>query len=326
MIRTRIIGTGSYLPERVLTNFDLERIVETSDQWITERTGIKERRLAKKGEATSDLSVRAARAALESAKVKPEELDLILVATATPDMLFPSTACLVQDRIGAKGAAAFDLSAACSGFIFALSVADQFIRSGTYGTIMVIGAEVLSRIVDWEDRNTCVLFGDGAGAVVVRGMKGERGILSTHIHSDGSLWDLIYVPGGGSRFPPSPQTIKKRLNYMKMKGNETFKVAVRTLEDAAIEALKYNDLLPADIGLYIPHQANYRIIQAVAQRLNIPMEKVLINLHRCGNTSAASIPVALDEAVRTGRVREKDILLLGAFGGGLTWGSAVIRW
>lgn len=326
MIRTRIIGTGSYLPERVLTNFDLERIVETSDQWITERTGIKERRLAKKGEATSDLSVRAARAALESAKVKPEELDLILVATATPDMLFPSTACLVQDRIGAKGAAAFDLSAACSGFIFALSVADQFIRSGTYGTIMVIGAEVLSRIVDWEDRNTCVLFGDGAGAVVVRGMKGERGILSAHIHSDGSLWDLIYVPGGGSRFPPSPQTIKKRLNYMKMKGNETFKVAVRTLEDAAIEALKYNDLSPADIGLYIPHQANYRIIQAVAQRLNIPMEKVLINLHRCGNTSAASIPVALDEAVRTGRVREKDILLLGAFGGGLTWGSAVIRW
>lgn len=326
MIRTRIIGTGSYLPERVLTNFDLERIVETSDQWITERTGIKERRLAKEGEATSDLSVRAARAALESARVKPEELDLILVATATPDMLFPSTACLVQDRIGAKGAAAFDLSAACSGFIFALSVADQFIRSGTYSTIMVIGAEVLSRIVDWEDRNTCVLFGDGAGAVVVRGMKGERGILSTHIHSDGSLWDLIYVPGGGSRFPPSPQTIKKRLNYMKMKGNETFKVAVRSLEDAAIEALKYNDLSPADIGLYIPHQANYRIIQAVAQRLNIPMEKVLINLHRCGNTSAASIPVALDEAVRTGRVREKDILLLEAFGGGLTWGSAVIRW
>ncbi len=326
MIRTRIIGTGSYLPERVLTNFDLERIVETSDQWITERTGIKERRLAKEGEATSDLSVRAARAALESARVKPEELDLILVATATPDMLFPSTACLVQDRIGAKGAAAFDLSAACSGFIFALSVADQFIRSGTYSTIMVIGAEVLSRIVDWEDRNTCVLFGDGAGAVVVRGTKGERGILSTHIHSDGSLWDLIYVPGGGSRFPPSPQTIKKRLNYMKMKGNETFKVAVRSLEDAAIEALKYNDLSPADIGLYIPHQANYRIIQAVAQRLNIPMEKVLINLHRCGNTSAASIPVALDEAVRTGRVREKDILLLEAFGGGLTWGSAVIRW
>ena len=326
MVRTRIIGTGSYLPERVLTNIDLEKMVETSDHWITERTGIKERRLAKNGEATSDLSVRAAMAALQSALIEPEQLDLIIVATATPDMLFPSTACLVQDRIGAKRAAAFDLSAACSGFIFALSVADQFVRSGTYSTIMVIGAEVLSKIVDWKDRNTCVLFGDGAGAVVVKGMKGERGILSTHIHSDGSLWDLIYVPGGGSRFPPSLQTIRKKLNFMKMKGNETFKVAVRTLEEAAMEALKYNDLSPSDIDLYMPHQANYRIIQAVAQRLNIPAEKVLINLERYGNTSAASIPVALDEANRTGRVKAQDILLLEAFGGGLTWGSVVIRW
>ncbi len=326
MVRTRIIGTGSYLPERVLKNLDLEKMVETSDHWITERTGIKERRLAKNGEATSDLSVRSAKAALQSALIEPEQLDLILVATATPDMLFPSTACLVQNKIGAKRAAAFDLSAACSGFIFALSVADQFIRSGTYSTILVIGAEVLSKIVDWKDRNTCVLFGDGAGAVVVKGMKGERGILSTHIHSDGSLWDLIYVPGGGSRFPPSPLTIKKRLNFMKMKGNETFKVAVRTLEEAAMEALKYNDLSPSDIDLYIPHQANYRIIQAVAQRLNIPLEKVLINLDRYGNTSAASIPVALDEANRTGRVKAQDILLLEAFGGGLTWGSVVIRW
>jgi len=326
VIRSVIIGTGSYLPERVLTNRDLEKRVDTSDQWIVERTGIRERRIASEKEAASDLAVVAARRAMEMARVKAAELDLIIVATGTPDMLFPSTACLVQNQVGASRAFAFDLSAACSGFLYALSVGDQYVRTGSAQTVLIIGSEVMSMLMDWTDRSTCILFGDGAGAVVLKAHRGQRGILSTHLHSEGSLWDLICVPGGGSRFPPSKETLEKRLNFLKMKGNETFKVAVRTLEEAAREALKANHCTIQDLDLVIPHQANLRIIQSVAQRLGIPMEKMVIDLQYCGNTSAASIPIALDEAVRAGRIKKGHLILLEAFGGGLTWGSALIRW
>jgi 3-oxoacyl-[acyl-carrier-protein] synthase III len=326
VIRTRVIGTGAYLPDRRLTNQELERTVETSDRWIVERTGIRERRIAAPDEATSDLATAAGRQALTASGVPASSVELIIVATATPDMLFPSTACLVQERLGAKQAFAFDLSAACTGFLYALAVADQYIRTGTYRTVLVIGAEVLSRMVDWTDRTTCILFGDGAGAVVVQAEGGPRGVLSTHLHSDGSLWDLIHIPGGGSRRPPSAETVANRMNFVKMKGSETFRVAVRALEDVAREALTANGLSMDDLALLIPHQANLRILQAVAERLSLPAEKMVINVDRYGNTSAASIPIALDEAVRAGRVRPNDLLLLEAFGAGLTWGAAVVRW
>lgn len=340
MLRSRIIGTGSYAPARVMTNYDLEQIVATSDHWIVERTGIRERRIASKEEAASDLALLSAKKALESAGLDPMELDLIIVATSTPDMIFPATACIVQEKIGAKRAAAFDISAACSGFIYALATADQFIRSGTSSVVLVIGAEVMSRIIDWNERNTCILFGDGAGSIVLKKRdtclpclagrrpagRGDAGVLSTHIHSDGRLWDLISVPGGGSRIPPSIDVLEKRLNCIKMKGSETFKVAVKTLADAAWEALKANNLLPSDIDFLIPHQANLRIIKATADKLGIQMEKVIMNLDRFGNTSAASIPMALDEAVRGGRIKEGNIILMEGFGGGLTWGSAIVRW
>ncbi len=326
MIRSLIIGTGSYLPEKVLTNKDLEKRVETSDEWIRERTGIRERRIASDKEAASDLAVAAAQRALDMAQIRAGDLDLIIVGTGTPDMLFPSTACLVQDRLGANRAFAFDLSAACSGFLYALSVGDQYIRTGSAQTALIIGSEVMSMLMDWTDRSTCILFGDGAGAVVLKGQRSRRGVLSTHLHSEGAFWDLICVPGGGSRFPPSKETLDKRLNFLKMKGSETFKVAVRSLEEAAREALEANQCTTEDLDHVIPHQANLRIIQSVAQRLGIPMEKMVVNLQNYGNTSAASIPIALDEAVRTHRVREGHLILLEAFGGGLTWGSALIRW
>jgi 3-oxoacyl-[acyl-carrier-protein] synthase-3 len=326
VIRARVTGTGAYLPDRRLTNQELERTVETSDRWIVERTGIRERRIAAPDEATSDLATAAGRQALTASGVPASSVELIIVATATPDMLFPSTACLVQERLGAKQAFAFDLSAACTGFLYALAVADQYIRAGTYRTVLVIGAEVLSRMVDWTDRTTCILFGDGAGAVVVQADDGTRGVLSTHLHSDGSLWDLIHIPGGGSRRPPSAETVADRMNFVKMKGSETFRVAVRTLEEVAREALTANGLSTDDVALLIPHQANLRILQAVAERLSLPVEKMVINVDRYGNTSAASIPIALDEAVRAGRVRPNDLLLLEAFGAGLTWGAAVVRW
>ena len=326
MIHARVTGTGAYLPDRRLTNQELERMVETSDRWIVERTGIRERRIAAPDEATSDLATAAGRQALTASGVSASSVELIIVATATPDMLFPSTACLVQERLGAKQAFAFDLSAACTGFLYALAVADQYIRAGTYRTVLVIGAEVLSRMVDWTDRTTCILFGDGAGAVVVQADGGTRGVLSTHLHSDGSLWDLIHIPGGGSRRPPSAETVADRMNFVKMKGSETFRVAVRALEEVAREALTANGLSTDDVALLIPHQANLRILQAVAERLSLPAEKMVINVDRYGNTSAASIPIALDEAVRAGRVRPNDLLLLEAFGAGLTWGAAVVRW
>ncbi len=324
-VRARIEGTGSYVPDRVLTNADLERMVDTSDAWIVERTGIRERRIAGPGETCSDLGVRAAERALAAAGVAAADLDFILVATCTGDSPLPATACLLQHRLGAGRAAACDISAACTGFVYALAVGDAYIRSG-YRHVLVVGAEVMSILMDWTDRQTCILFGDGAGAVVLGPATNGRGILSSHLHSDGSLWDLICVPGGGSRIPPSEKMLAEGLQYLKMRGNETFKVAVRTMEEVAREALTANQLSIDDLDLYVPHQANVRILKAVASRLSLPMDKVVMNMDRYGNTSAASIPIALDEAVRAGRVREDSLVLLEAFGSGLTWAASLIRW
>ena len=325
-LRSRITGTGSYAPERILNNFDLEKMVDTSDEWITERTGIKERRIAASAEAASDLSLEASKKALQSAGIKPKEIDMIIVATVSGDMPMPSTATFLQHKLGAKNAAAFDLNAACSGFLYGLSVADSFIKAGNFKKILLIGTEVLSKFTDWKDRATCVLFGDAAGAAVIEPTERDRGIISTNLYSDGTMWELIYLPAGGSKTPSSKESVKKGLHYIKMKGNETFKVAVRTLEKLVVDTLKANKIKPSDLSLLIPHQANLRIIQATAQRLNLSMDKVVVNLDKYGNTSSASIPVALDEAVRIGRVRDGDYILLEAFGGGLTWASALIKW
>ena len=325
-MRSRIVGTGSYTPGRVLTNAQLAEMVATSDEWITERTGIRERRIAADGEACSDLGTRAAERALKAAGLSPADLDLILVATCTGDMPLPATACLIQHQLGAMRAAACDLSAACCGFVYALGVADAYIKTGMRH-VLIVGSEVMSAITDWTDRNTCILFGDGAGAAVLSGTEEEgRGILSSHLRSDGSLSDLIMVPGGGSRIPPSERMLSERAQYVKMKGNETFKVAVRTLEDVARETLTANHLTVDDIDLYVPHQANVRIIRAAAERLGLPVAKIVLNMERYGNTSAASIPIALDEAVKDGRVADGRLIMLGAFGAGLTWASALIRW
>ena len=324
-MRSRITGTGSYVPAKFLSNADLERMVATSDQWITERTGIRARAVAGPGEACSDLAVKAARRALEAARIGAADLDMILLATCTGDYPLPATACLVQHQLGATKAAACDLSAACCGFVYALSMADAYVRTGMRH-VLVVGAEVMSAITDWTDRNTCVLFGDGAGAAVVSASEDAHGILSTHLRSDGALWELIAVPGGGSRLPPCEKVIAEKLNCIKMKGNETFKVAVRTLEEIARETLAANHLTVEDLDLYVPHQANVRILKAVAERLRLPLEKVFLNLDRYGNTSAASIPIALDEAVREGRITDGSVVMLGAFGAGLTWASALIRW
>jgi 3-oxoacyl-[acyl-carrier-protein] synthase-3 len=326
LTKTKIVSTGSYLPEKVLTNYDLEKMVETSDQWITERTGIKERRIANENQTASDLAYEASKVALGRADLNAEDIDLIITATVTGDMPFPSTACILQDKLGAKKAAAFDINAACSGFLYSLYVADSFIRSGMHKKILVVGTEVLSKITDWEDRTTCILFGDGAGAVIVEPTTEDRGIISMSINSDGSLWDLLHMPAGGSKIPASRESVDNKLHFIKMRGNETFKLAVRALEDLVIRILEENKLDPSQISLLIPHQANLRIIQATADRLGIPMEKVLINIDKYGNTSAASIPIALDEAVTSERVNEGDYILLEAFGGGLTWASALIKW
>ncbi|HEY6011384.1 MAG TPA: beta-ketoacyl-ACP synthase III [Nitrospirota bacterium] len=326
MIHAQITGTGSYAPKKVITNHDLEKLVDTSDEWILERTGISERRIAEKDQTTSDLAYEASKKALKAAGIGPEDLDLILVATMTPDTILPSTGCVLQEKLGARKAASFDLYAACSGFIYGMSVASAFIQAGMHRNILLVGAEVLSRFTDWQDRTTCILFGDGAGAAVIQRHSGKRGILSTHLHSDGKLGDLIVVPGGGATHPASPDTIRKRMHFIKMKGNETFKAAVRALEGVVQEALTHNKIKPEEIDFLVPHQANLRIIQAMAQRLNMPMEKVVITLPKYGNTSAASIPMALDEAVRDNRIKENDLLLFEAFGGGLTWASALVRW
>lgn len=325
-MRSHILGTGSYAPKQVVTNADLEQMVDTSDAWIMERTGIRERRKAAPGEACSDLGVQAAQQALGAAKLQASDLDLIIVATCTGDSPLPSTASLVQYRLGAGRAAAFDISAACCGFVYALSMADAFIRSGQYRYVLVIASEVMTAILDWTDRNTCVLFGDGAGATVLGPTEEDRGVLSIHLHADGQLSDLICVPGGGSSIPASETMLAERLHFIKMRGNETFKIAVKTMEDSIREALAAQELTVDDIDFLVPHQANIRILKAVGQRLGLSMEQVVTNLDRFGNTSAASIPLALDESVRAGQIQSGSLIVLAAFGGGLTWGSGVIRW
>jgi 3-oxoacyl-[acyl-carrier-protein] synthase-3 len=325
MKKVGIIGVGEYLPKRVLTNADLEKMVDTSDEWITTRTGIKERRLAAKGEATSDMAIAAAKDALFNAGLNAQGVELIIVATITPDMQFPSTACFVQAALGAKHAVCFDISAACSGFVYAISIAQQFIASGTYKNALVIGSEVLSSITDWKDRNTCVLFGDGAAAAVLAEVK-SGGILATYLGSDGAMNGLLKVPGGGSRNPVSIKTIEERQHYIKMEGNELFKIAVLKMIEAAQEALKQADLTREDIDLVIPHQANIRIIMAAAKRLGLPEEKIYLNIEKYGNMSSASTATALCEAVKEGRVKKGDIVLLDAFGAGLVWGACIIEW
>ena len=322
----KIIGTGSAVPDRVLTNRDLELMVETTDDWITVRTGIKERRVAAEGEYGSTLATRAAQQALEMAGVDPGDLDLIICGTVTPDFPFPSTACIVQHNLGASKAAAFDISAACSGFLYGLSIADKFIKNGAATRILVIGVEILSRIVDWTDRNTCCLFGDGAGAAVLAADHGTSGILSTHIYSDGNYWELLHQPGPGNRNSATQQLLDSGQVFIKMQGNEVFKLAVRAMEDAAHAALNANGFTIADLDYLIPHQANRRIIDAIGKRLGLGSDKVFVNVERYGNTSAASIPLALDEANRTGALKKDALVLLDAFGGGLTWASVLMRW
>jgi 3-oxoacyl-[acyl-carrier-protein] synthase-3 len=321
-----IVGTGSYVPERVLTNAELEKMVDTTDEWIVTRSGIRERHIARDDEATSDIAAMAARRALESAGMRAEEVDLILVATITPDMPFPNTACFVQNLIGAKHATCMGLEAACSGFLYAVDTASQFLLSGRFKNALVIGAEKLSSVTDWQDRTTCVLFGDGAGAVVLKPCAAGKGILATCTGSDGSLTELLNIPGGGSRHPASPQTLEKRMHYMKMAGKEVFKHAVRAMGESARKALDLCGLSISDVACVVPHQANMRIVEAIRERLGVGAEKFYVNLHKYGNMSGASIPVALDEAVREGRIKAGDNVVFVAFGGGFTWGAMVVRW
>ncbi len=321
-----ITGVGFYVPAKVLANSDLERMIETSDEWITTRTGIKERRLAAKGEFTSDMAAQAAARAMKMAGVAAEQIDLIIVATITPDMVFPSTACLVQRKIGARRAAAFDLEAACSGFIYGLEIAQQFIMSRTYDTVLVIGAEKLSSIVDWRDRNTCVLFGDGAGAAILQNRPHSHGLLTAVMGADGRKADLLHMPGGGSRCPATLESVSSRLHFLRMEGQETFKYAVQAMLTAAQEALRRCEIDIAQIKCVIPHQANRRIIDAVGERLGAKPDQMFVNLHKYGNTSAASVAIALAEAVASGKIQRGDLILLVVFGAGLTWGAAVIEW
>src|SRR2546422_4933850 len=321
-----IIGTGSYVPEKILTNADLSRMVDTSDDWIITRTGIKERRIAEKDENTSDMATKAALKALEQAKISPKEIDLVLVATATPDMVFPATACLVQTKIGATRATCLDVSAACAGFLFAIEIAQQFITSHTYETVLVIGAEKLTSITNWTDRNTCVLFGDGAGAAILGHRGSAHGVISTHIGSDGQFSDILFMPGGGSRCPITRDNVDLNLATIHMSGKEVYKQAVTAMLSAAQKALDQAGLSIEDISCVIPHQANVRIIEAIADRLGISRDKMFINLDRYGNTSAAAVAIALDEANRTGRIKHGDYVLMVVFGGGLTWASTIIEW
>lgn len=326
MYRTRILGTGSSTPEKVLTNQDMEAMVDTSDEWIITRTGIRERRVASDGEAVSTFAYRAALNALDMAGVAPEALDMIIVGTITPDMPTPSVACLLQHKLHASRAWAFDVSAGCTGFLYSLAIADNCIKAGACNKALVVGAEALSKITDYQDRTTCILFGDAAGAVVVSRERGERGILSTHLYADGAYGDLLYMPGGGSACPATHESVERRMHYLKMDGNKVFKTAVKSLEDAALTALRHNNLTGEDIDLLISHQANLRIIQAIAKRLELPPEKVFMNIEKYGNTSSASVPLALDEANRQHRIKKNDLVLLDAFGAGFTWGSALLRW
>ena len=320
-----IIGLGEYLPEKVLTNKELEKMVDTTDEWITTRTGIKERRIARADEATSDMATEAAKRALADAKLKPEDIDLIIVATITPDMFFPATACILQAKLGARMVPAFDVSVACSGFIYGLAIANQFVKSGTYKYALVVAAEKLSAITDWSDRSTCVLFGDGAGAAVV-GPVDKGGILSVYLGANGKVGDLIKLPAGGSKIPATRKSIDDKLHFIKMNGTELFKHAVKIMADAALEAAKPLGLKGSDISLVIPHQANIRILKAVARRMGLTEDKLYLNIEKYGNMSAASSAVALVDAVKEGRIKRGDKILLDAFGGGLTWGAIIMEW
>ncbi len=326
MRRIKIVGTGSYLPEKILTNFDLEKMVDTSDEWIMERTGIKERRIAKPEEATSDLACQATKRALAMAGMKASELDTIIVGTSTPDTVYPATACWLQKALGVKGSAAFDVSAGCSGFLYALEIASNLIFGGKAKKVLVVGAEVMSKVVNWEDRATCVLFGDGAGAAIVCPTEGNSGILASYWGADGNLAPLLYQPAGGTRLPASEATVKASLHSVSMQGREVFKHAVIWMGRAAKRVLEEAKLTPEDITLFIPHQANMRIIDATLEKVEVTKEKTYLNLQKCGNMSAATIPVAIDEAYREGRIKDGDNILLSAFGTGFTWAAMVLRW
>jgi 3-oxoacyl-[acyl-carrier-protein] synthase-3 len=324
---TQIIGTGGYAPEKVITNADLEKIVNTSDAWITERTGIKERRQAAAGELTSDMAVKAAIRALEMAKTRPEELEMIAVGTVTPDMPMPSCAAFIQAKLGAKNAFAFDLSAACAGSLYAMGIADQYIQTGKIRRALVIGVELLTRIIDWEDRNSCVLFGDAAGAMVLAPTSDkQRGILSTHLYSDGRAAEILCIPGGGSKHPPDQEMLEQKLHKVSMNGREVYKFAVRALYESVREEFKANAITPSQVTHVIAHQANLRIIESVMQRLGIPLEKCWLNISKYGNTSSASVPMTLDEANRAGRLKPGDLIIMIAIGAGIAWGSALVRW
>jgi 3-oxoacyl-[acyl-carrier-protein] synthase-3 len=327
LIYSHVLGTGAYAPKRILTNQDLEKLVDTTDTWISERTGIKERRIAAEGEVTSDMAVIAARHALAMAETSAEELDMIIVATISADMPLPSCAVIIQAKLGATRAFAFDVAAACAGSLYALSIADQFVRSGKARRVLVIGAELLSRLVDWSDRNTCVLFGDAAGAMVVgpASVPG-RGLLSTHLHSDGTAANILSIPGGGSKYPQSAEVLAKNMHKITMNGREIYKFAVRVLPPAILEALEANGLKVEDVTHIVSHQANARIVESVLGRLGIPLEKCWLNLDRYGNTSSASLPISLDEANRAGRLKPGDLIAMMAIGAGMTWGSALMRW
>ncbi|MFH1454085.1 MAG: beta-ketoacyl-ACP synthase III [Armatimonadota bacterium] len=321
-----IAGIGAYAPPKILSNADLEKIVETSDEWITSRTGIKERRIAEKHEATSDIAIKAVEMALKDADMKPEELDLIVSASAIPDMVFPATACILQDKIGAKNAAAFDIQAGCSGFIYGLSVGYNFIASGMYNNVLVVGADILTRSTNWEDRGTCVLFGDAGGAVVLKPSEKGSGFLSFYLGADGSGAELLRMQAGGTRLPASHDTVDKRLHYIEMSGNEVFKFAVKIMGDASLSAIELAGLKPENVSCFVPHQANVRIIDAAIRRLKLDKDKVFVNVDKYGNTSCGSVPMALYEAYKTGRIKKGDIVVLVGFGAGLTWGSTVMVW
>lgn len=325
-MRAGILGTGSALPDKVITNFDLEKLVDTSDQWITERTGIKERRQAAPDETTSVLCIRAARKALDMAHLTPADLDMIICSTISPDMPLPSTAAFIQRGLGARPVLAFDLAAACSGFLFAMTVAEQFIRTGKAKYVLLVGAELLSRFLDYQDRATCVLFGDGVAAGVIGPAEEPSGILATEMHTDGHFAEHLFIPAGGTARPASCETVKARDHYIKMRGNELFKVAVRSLEEVSRRVLEQAGIAADELNLFIPHQANQRITDAVTARLGVDPNKVFSNISRIGNTSSASIPLCLDECVRAGRVKKGDLILMSAFGAGVTWGSVLIRW
>jgi 3-oxoacyl-[acyl-carrier-protein] synthase-3 len=326
MTRARIIGVGAYAPKRILTNADLEKMVETNDEWIVQRSGIRERHIADDSEATSDLAFRAAQQAIERANLLPEDIDFIAVGTTTPDMYFPTVGNILQQRLGCRRVGSVDMLAACASSIYSMSIGSQFIQTGKYQRVLCVGAETLSRITDFTDRDTCVLLADAAGAAVLAPSTDDRGIIDFDLYSDGQYWELLYMPGGGSRNPATRETVDARMHYAKMKGAEVFKVAVRMFSECTARILERNGFTAKDVDLFIPHQANLRIIEAAARRVDLPMERVFVNVDRYGNTGAASVYVALEEAVSSGRLKRGDLVLLAAFGGGFAWGTALMRW